>query len=88
MLSFACRLTPTRGFAAELATAGVIMIAAQYGLPTSSSQCITGAIMGVGLLEGAKGVNWIIFGRQFVSWVFTLFLVMGLTAALFAQVRF
>jgi sodium-dependent phosphate transporter len=79
------KLTPTRGFSAELATAGIITIAAQYGLPTSSSQCITGAIVGVGVLEGAKGVNWIVFLRQFASWVATLGIVMGLTAALFAQ---
>ncbi len=36
------RITPSRGFAAELATSFIIMIAAQLGLPTSSSQCITG----------------------------------------------
>jgi phosphate/sulfate permease len=41
-----CKLSPSRGFAAELATAMVIMIAAQYGLPTSSSQCVTGGILG------------------------------------------
>jgi sodium-dependent phosphate transporter len=49
------KLSPTRGFSAELSTALVIMIAAQYGLPTSSSQCITGGIIGVGLLEGKAG---------------------------------
>ncbi|KAL2629285.1 hypothetical protein R1flu_013971 [Riccia fluitans] len=79
------KLTPTRGFAAELSTALVIMIASQYGLPTSSSQCITGAIIGVGLLEGAKGVNWNQFLKQFASWVSTL-LVIGLAvAAVFSQ---
>lgn len=31
------KLTPTRGFAAELATAFIIMIASQYGLPTRYS---------------------------------------------------
>jgi len=36
------KLSPSRGFSAELATAMVIMVASQYGLPTSSSQCITG----------------------------------------------
>jgi phosphate/sulfate permease len=41
-----CKLSPSRGFAAELATAMTIMVASQYGLPTSSSQCITGGIMG------------------------------------------
>ena len=42
----------------------VIMIAAQYGLPTSSSQCITGGIIGCGLLEGTAGVNWKFFAIQ------------------------
>jgi sodium-dependent phosphate transporter len=79
------KLTPTRGFAAELATALVIMIAAQYGLPQSSSQCVTGAIVGVGLLEGTEGVNWKQFGRQFLSWVCTLAVVGLGVAALFAQ---
>lgn len=36
------KLSPSRGFAAELATALIITLAAQYKLPTSSSQCITG----------------------------------------------
>lgn len=79
------KLTPTRGFAAELATALVIMISAQYGLPQSSSQCVTGAIVGVGLLEGAAGVNWKQFARQFASWVGTLAVVGLGVAALFAQ---
>jgi sodium-dependent phosphate transporter len=79
------KISPTRGFAAELATALIITIAAQYGLPTSSSQCITGAIVGVGLLEGGKGVNWKQFGRQFIAWMCTLAIVGLLTAALFAQ---
>ncbi|KAJ9518999.1 hypothetical protein QJQ45_026327 [Haematococcus lacustris] len=78
------KLSPTRGFCAELATALVIMIASQYGLPTSSSQCITGGIIGVGLLEGKMGVNWKFFARQFASWVATLFVVGLGTAGLFA----
>ncbi|KAG6558097.1 hypothetical protein Mapa_000278 [Marchantia paleacea] len=79
------KLTPTRGFAAELATAFVIMIASQYGLPTSSSQCITGAIIGVGILEGSKGVNWTQFLKQFASWVSTLFVIGLAVAAVFSQ---
>jgi phosphate/sulfate permease len=58
----------------------------RYGLPTSSSQCITGAIVGVAVLEGAKGVNWRIFGKQFISWVLTLVAVGGCVALIFAQV--
>ena len=79
------KLSPTRGFAAELATATVIMVAAQFGLPTSSSQCIIGGLVGVGLLEGMKGVNWKFFAAQAASWVVNLFLSMGIVAAIFAQ---
>lgn len=78
------KLSPTRGFAAELATATIIMVAAQFGLPTSSSQCIIGGLVGVGLLEGMKGVNWKFFAAQAISWVVNLFLSMGLVAAIFA----
>ncbi|GLC32995.1 hypothetical protein PLESTB_000382400 [Pleodorina starrii] len=79
------KLSPTRGYAAELATATIIMIAAQYGLPTSSSQCITGGIVGIGMMEGKSGVNWMFLVRQFASWIATLVLVGLSTAALFAQ---
>jgi sodium-dependent phosphate transporter len=80
------KLSPSRGFSAELSTAMIIMIAAQAGLPTSSSQCVTGAILGVGLLEGVRrGVNWRLFAFQFGSWVITLFAVAAITAAIFAQ---
>jgi hypothetical protein len=79
------KITPSRGYAAELATSFVIMIAAQFSLPTSSSQCITGGILGIALFEGAKGINYRLVGMTAMSWVWTL-LVMGLgTALIFAQ---
>ena len=78
-------LSPSRGFSAELATSLVIMIAAQYGLPTSSSQCITGGIMGVGMAEGLGGLNWKFLAATFLSWIAT-FIFMGLgTAVVFSQ---
>lgn len=43
--------------------------------------------MGVGLMEGFKqGVNWKLFGKQFLSWVCTLFVVGLAVAAVFSQV--
>lgn len=64
------------------------LVVFRLGLPTSSSQCITGGIIGVGLMEGIqKGVNWKMFAKQFASWVSTLFVVGLAVAAVFAQVR-
>ena len=82
------KLTPSRGFAAELATSLVILVASQYGLPTSSSQCITGGVVGVALCEGVCGLNWRFFARTFASWVMTVVLVAIITAAVFAQAVF
>ena len=54
----------------------------------ASLQCITGGIIGVGLMEGVRaGVNWMFFARIFSSWVSTLAVVGLATAAIFAQVR-
>lgn len=82
------KLSPARGFAAELATSMVIMVASQFGLPTSSSQCITGGIIGIGLMEGMRGVNWKFFAVQVSSWAVNLFLSLGIVAAIFAQGMF
>lgn len=79
------KLSPARGFCAELCTAIVIMVAAQYGLPTSSSQCITGGIIGVGIAEGTGGVNWLFFAKTFAAWAGTVIVVGLFTAGLFAQ---
>jgi len=79
-----CKITPSRGFAAEVSTAMVIMVAQQYALPTSSSQCITGGIVGIGMAEGLGGVNWRYFFGTFMSWIFTL-ICMGLGSAMMFQ---
>ena len=79
------KLTASRGFAAELSTSMIIMIAAQYGLPTSSSQCITGGIIGIALCEGKGGLNFKFLFQTFMSWVWTMIFVALITGSLFAQ---
>ncbi|OLY80515.1 Phosphate-repressible phosphate permease pho-4 [Smittium mucronatum] len=81
--------TPSRGFAAELGTALTIMTASQIGLPVSSTHCITGAIVGVGLCNGdIKAINWAMFVKVFFSWIMTLpvaGLISGLMFAIIAN---
>ena len=40
-------------------------------VPVSSTQAVIGAILGIGLLKGGRGVNWGIVGRIVVGWVVT-----------------
>ncbi|EFJ51230.1 hypothetical protein VOLCADRAFT_79832 [Volvox carteri f. nagariensis] len=79
------KMTPSRGYCAELATSFTVSLASVYGLPISTTQCITGAEIGVGLVESIRtGVNYKLFGKQILAWVFTLIVAGFLSAAFFA----
>lgn len=65
--------SPSRGSSMELGAAITILIFSQYALPVSTSMCITGATVGVGLCNGTfKAVNWKRVGLLFFSWVMTI----------------
>ena len=62
--------SPSRGSSMEMGAAITILIFSQYKLPVSTSMCITGATVGVGLCNGTlKAVNWQRVGLLFFSWV-------------------
>jgi PiT family inorganic phosphate transporter len=65
-------LTPSRGFAAELAAATTIVIASGTGMPISTTQTLVGAVLGVGLARGIDAIDLRVVARIFVSWVVTI----------------
>ncbi|WP_462380335.1 inorganic phosphate transporter [Pseudomonas sp. Marseille-QA0892] len=65
-------LTPSRGFAAELATAGTVVAASGVGLPVSTTHTLVGAVLGIGIARGIGALNLSVVGRIFTSWVITL----------------
>lgn len=65
-------LTPTRGFAAELATASTIVIASGTGLPVSTTHTLVGAVLGVGFARGIGALDLKVISNIFLSWVITL----------------
>ena len=66
------QLTPSRGFAAELAAATTIVIASGTGMPISTTHTLVGAVLGVGLARGIEAIDLRVVGRVFVSWVVTI----------------
>ena len=66
------QLTPSRGFAAELAAATTIVIASGTGIPISTTHTLVGAVLGVGLARGIEAIDLRVVGRVFVSWVVTI----------------
>ena len=65
-------LTPSRGFAAELAAATTIVIASGTGMPVSTTHTLVGAVLGVGLARGVEAIDLRVVGRIFLSWVVTI----------------
>lgn len=66
------QLTPSRGFAAELAAATTIVIASGTGIPISTTHTLVGAVLGVGLARGIEAIDLRVVGRILVSWVVTI----------------
>jgi len=65
-------LTPSRGFAAELAAASTVVIASATGLPVSTTHTLVGAVLGVGLARGIAAIDLRVIGSIFLSWLITL----------------
>jgi PiT family inorganic phosphate transporter len=47
-------------------------------VPVSSSQAVIGAILGIGLIKGGRGINWGIVRRIVVGWITAPLMAMGI----------
>jgi PiT family inorganic phosphate transporter len=65
-------LTPSRGFAAELAAASTVVVASATGIPVSTTHTLVGAVLGVGMARGIGALNLGVVSKIVVSWVVTL----------------
>ena len=66
------KLTPSKGFSAQLAAALTVVIASQLDMPVSTTHTLVGAVIGIGLVEGASSINFNSVRTVVLSWVVTL----------------
>lgn len=65
--------SPSRGCSMEMGAAITVLVFSQFSLPVSTSMCITGATVGVGLCNGTfKAVNFQRVGLLLLSWIATI----------------
>jgi PiT family inorganic phosphate transporter len=66
------RLQSVHGFAAEATAASVLMTAAHFGMPVSTTHAITTSIMGVGCAKRFSALNLSVVERILWAWFLTL----------------
>jgi inorganic phosphate transporter, PiT family len=66
------RLHPVHGFAAETTSATVLVAAAHFGMPVSTTHAITTSIMGVGCAKGLNALKLSVVERILWAWIMTI----------------
>jgi PiT family inorganic phosphate transporter len=66
------RLHPVHGFAAETTAATVLITAAHFGMPVSTTHAVSTSIMGVGCAKGLNHLKLDVVERIIWAWVLTL----------------
>jgi PiT family inorganic phosphate transporter len=66
------KLDPPQGFAAQTACASILWTTAHFGFPVSTTQTITGSVMGAGASRRLSAVRWGVAGNIIVAWVLTI----------------
>jgi PiT family inorganic phosphate transporter len=80
-------IRPVHGFSAQLAGAGVILVAALLGGPVSTTQVMSSSIMGAGAAERLKMVRWQIGKQMLIAWFLTIPMVTIFSALLYFLLR-
>ncbi|GAX43589.1 phosphate transporter [Tolypothrix sp. NIES-4075] len=76
-------LQPSSGFCAELATATTILLASRLGLPVSTSHALVGGVVGIGLVQNLKSIQFQTLQGIAAAWFITVPLSAALSAAIF-----
>ena len=66
------KIDPPQGFAAQSACAGILFTTAHFGFPVSTTQTITGSVMGAGASRRFSAVRWGVAGNIVTAWILTL----------------
>lgn len=66
------KIRPVHSFATQLASACVILIASAVGMPVSTTQVVSSAIIGVGSSERFGKVRWSVADDILTAWVITI----------------
>jgi inorganic phosphate transporter, PiT family len=81
------KMDAAQGFSAQGAGAAVILASSHFGFPLSTTQVISGGVMGAGAGKRVSAVRWGIAGNIVVAWLLTLPASASIGAATYGVTR-
>jgi inorganic phosphate transporter, PiT family len=66
------KIEPASGFAAQTSAATTIYVATHLGYPLSTTQVISGAVIGAGATRRLSAVRWGVAGNIVIAWILTI----------------
>ncbi|MDX6535631.1 MAG: inorganic phosphate transporter, PiT family [Gaiellales bacterium] len=66
------KIEPPQGFVAQTTASLILWYTARAGIPISTTQVITGSVLGAGATTNPNAVRWGVAGNILVAWVLTL----------------
>jgi len=81
------KIRPIHGFTAQSASGLVLLGAALFGGPVSTTQVVSSAIMGAGAAERLSKVRWGVAQEMLVAWSLTIPVTAGLAALVYLPIQ-
>jgi inorganic phosphate transporter, PiT family len=81
------KMDAAQGFSAQGAGAAVILASTHFGFPLSTTQVISGAVMGSGAGKRVSAVRWGVAGNIVVAWLLTFPAAAAIGAAAYGVTR-
>lgn len=66
------KIRPYQGFCAATSGSAILAMVTVFGIPVSSTQVMSGAIVGVGATRGVKAVKWEVPRQMMIAWIITI----------------
>lgn len=66
------KIRPYQGFCAATSGGAVLAMVTSFGIPVSSTQVMSGSIVGVGATRGVRAVKWEVPRQMMEAWVITI----------------
>jgi PiT family inorganic phosphate transporter len=81
------RMEPENGFVAQATAGATIYAATHYGYPLSTTQVISGAVVGAGATQRLSAVRWGVAGNIVVAWILTIPAAAAVAAILYWPIQ-